>query len=242
MQSFTRKRHPTIIGDIPSVGTWNIPLTRIETADYGNMLTESADKMWICQLEKSADRICWQKTNLLTRKICWQNLLTKIESADDQASSKNFASRQPGHGWLAHSFCQIQHLSMSSDRTFQTKTSFWRASHVRLFRKKLGSSHLEFGYDVSIVLHTCCLTRTQSNLLQFFPEIPLETWQLGYKFGKKFCERTAHINQNRSVESRLNGLCVMRTWDFEIWMLCTSMNSENGHRYWSACRSKRWAT
>jgi hypothetical protein len=69
--------------------------------------------------------ICWQ--NLLPRKICWQNLLTKIESADDQKTvpaqrittcSKNFASRQPGHGWRAHSFGQIWRLYMCLGRTF----------------------------------------------------------------------------------------------------------------------------
>jgi hypothetical protein len=45
MQPFIRKRHPTIRCNVPSVGTRDIPLTKIETADYGNMLTESADKM-----------------------------------------------------------------------------------------------------------------------------------------------------------------------------------------------------
>ena len=33
-----------------------------------NLLTESADKNQICWQEKSADRICWQKLNLLTTK------------------------------------------------------------------------------------------------------------------------------------------------------------------------------
>jgi hypothetical protein len=45
MQSFIRKRHPTISWDVPSVGTCDIPLTKIGTADYGKMLTEFADKM-----------------------------------------------------------------------------------------------------------------------------------------------------------------------------------------------------
>ncbi len=95
---------------VASVGTWGIPLTNIKTADYGNMLTESADKMWICLLEKSVDRICWQKTNLLTEsadknRICWRP--KNRADSTHQTSSKNFASRQPGHGWRAHSFGQI---------------------------------------------------------------------------------------------------------------------------------------
>ncbi len=66
------KMYPTISGHVPSVGTWDIPLTKIKTADYRNMLTESADKKQICWWEKSADRICWQKLNplLTTKKPC----------------------------------------------------------------------------------------------------------------------------------------------------------------------------
>jgi hypothetical protein len=56
-----RKPHRTISGNFPLVGTWDIPLTKIETAD---------------------SEICWQNVNLLTRKICCQNLLTTYKSAD----------------------------------------------------------------------------------------------------------------------------------------------------------------
>ena len=82
--------------------------------------------------------ICWQnlltkcessnKKNLLTKKSADErNLLTKIESADNQktvpaqhikTSSWDFASRQPGHGWRAHSFGQIQRLYMCLGRAF----------------------------------------------------------------------------------------------------------------------------
>ena len=47
---------------------WQNLLTKCESANYRNLLTESADKKRICWREKSADRICWQKPNLLTTK------------------------------------------------------------------------------------------------------------------------------------------------------------------------------
>jgi hypothetical protein len=61
MLSFIRKRHQAISVEMPLVGAWDILQTKVETADYRNLLKESADKMGICKLEKSADkkRICW---------------------------------------------------------------------------------------------------------------------------------------------------------------------------------------
>jgi preprotein translocase subunit SecA len=82
-----------------------------EIAYLRNLLTESADKKKNCWRQKSADGICWQKTNLLMIKICWRNLLTKIESADNEktlparwinSTAKKFASRQPATGWRGH--------------------------------------------------------------------------------------------------------------------------------------------
>jgi hypothetical protein len=40
-------------------------------------MRHSSDKNQNCWIKKSADRICGQNANLLTKKICWRNQLTK---------------------------------------------------------------------------------------------------------------------------------------------------------------------
>ena len=108
------KCHPTITGNVPSVGTWDKPLTNNKSADYRNLLTQK-----ICLQEKSADEIFCQK------EICWQNLPTKkcwrqktVPARRIETSSTNFAPRQPTHGWRNHSIGHISRLDMCLGQTF----------------------------------------------------------------------------------------------------------------------------
>jgi hypothetical protein len=63
----------------------------MKSADDKNLLIESADKKKICWLQKSADGICWQKRNLLTRNFFLQTLLKKRETFGDGKNVEIFA-------------------------------------------------------------------------------------------------------------------------------------------------------
>ena len=71
--------------DFNIFGRWNLcshlyenVIQQLVATFHRRNMRHSSDKNQNCWLWKSADRVCWQNVNLLTRKICWHNLKSNL--------------------------------------------------------------------------------------------------------------------------------------------------------------------
>ncbi len=96
---------------------------------------------WMCRREhrfvyKCKD-ICWQKTNLLTKKIFWQTLLTKTKSAD----SKNLLTKSADKNKICWQETSSDKICLRKENLLVMENS-WRIwiHSTRYLRQKCVSS------------------------------------------------------------------------------------------------------
>ncbi len=85
---------------------------------------------WMCRREcRFVDKckdICWQKTNLLTKKIFWHNLLTKTKSAD----SKNLLTKSADKNKICWQETSPDKICLRKENLLVIKNS-WRIEYIQ---------------------------------------------------------------------------------------------------------------